>query len=161
MSVQQAGLNLNNSYLNTNPFMQTNLSGFNFSGINSDYENDLLMPDYLKVSSPAFQAGIQGVGAQVTEGGAQSVFTAAQNQNTQEQVELPQLTESQPKNTNIFKILGGALGISAPAVAAYFAKSAVSWKALAIKSPLLGIAGYALGALADGLINSSKNNSAA
>jgi len=151
MSVQSAGLNLNSSYANPNLFGANALASYN-----TGYEDDLMMPEYLKMSSLNRQS------LQQNQNYDQSVFTSAprQAQTAQEQTlsQQPQIAEetgTQEQKTNVFKILGSVLGFGTPILTAACTKTFS--KKLFIKSPLLGIAGFAIGALIDGIFNSSKN----
>ena len=153
MSVQQTGLNLNSNYANPSLFGTNALQPFN-----SGYEDDLMMPDYLKAGLKNMQTDKQA------QNSAQSVFTAnpkqprdinEQAQNTsQPQIEEEE-TETQAQRTNVFKILGSILGAGTPLLTA--ASTKTFSKKLFLKVPLLGVIGYAVGALIDGIFNSSKN----
>ena len=157
MSVQQAGLNLNNNYAHASLFNANALAP-----VNSGYEDDLMMPDYLKTGLRNMQTGAQ------VQNPAQSVFTANPQQAQTQVQTVPQqpqiqeeetVTEVQPQKTNIFKILGGILGFGTPILKA--ASTKTFSKMLFAKVPLFAILGYSVGALIDGIFNSSKNTNEA
>ncbi len=162
------GLNLNTNGFPTS-FTSANLLGTNsLQPINADFENDILMPDYLKTSSPVFQAALQTHYQQTSQAqtaqnqnvqaSPQSSIFTQENQNQVQQTQLPDITlpQNTNKKTNIFKTIGITLGVSAPVIAAYASKTALSLKNLAIKVPVLGIAGFALGSLIDQIVNANK-----
>lgn len=211
--VSNVGLNLNglggiNTSLNSGLTTNSNLSSASIFGNGltpvSNYEDDMLMPDFLKTTSPTYNMNIQ----------AQAQQIAAQSQNTQTQVPTVQTSSVQTQNTpaqlpktdmqavrnqlqsaaqyqaskqnqlneallaqnsdikvtekgNVYqatstgKKIGLAAGIIAP-IASAIAKGAkaFSTKSFLVKLPIIGIAGYAIGALADNYINSKRAQNA-
>lgn len=146
--------------------------GFNgLNPINNTYDNDIMMPDFLKATQTMNYALPQTQIQTQPQPSQPSVFTGTQQttpapQITDEQIQQyiqsqaqaqnQQNKEEQPK-TSFFKKFGAVVGGITPAIYGYINKS-TSLKTLAIRCPLLGFAGFAIGTLIDGVVNSFSSN---
>ena len=176
------GLSLNG---NLNTGLNFGFLGNTLQPVNTNYENDLFMPDFLKTNSSSCQTAAQNTVNQSqeqkqnpqTEHQSQSVFTTNQNDNqiSQQQIndyimaQNPSIAVTQKgnlyKKSSTFSKLGSSVGILTPvgmAISTVVSKgfSALSKKGLLVKVPLLGLAGYALGALADKFLNAKRASDA-
>ena len=163
--------------------MSANTFGLNLQPVNTNYENDVMMPDFLKTNNFAQQTAFQGQTVPAQSPQVQSIAQTKQTQNMQQQsvftkntdksqisqADLNQYIMAQDpsirttekgnlyKQSTILQKLGVTAGILTPTMAA-LAKGlkAFKSKSLWIKIPVLGVLGYALGALADKFVTSYR-----